>query len=176
MLFEINSEYIRSLFVFLMKILREMSCFVKIIMAMGFSLMFQSFLNGQEIKLMDNVQVMDYRGKGTSLATEAGVLASREGVLVIEVSGTDKALLSEILAQIKALHQKGYNRIGVILSDRYPEQKAPIVSFYVSAGLYAVINQPFPISVMAYKVYNIGNDAYEEYILPRISRSKGSGN
>jgi hypothetical protein len=145
-------------------------------MPMGFVFMFHSFLIGQEIKLMENVQVMDYRGKGTSLATEAGVLASKEGVLVIEVSGTDNALLSEILAQIKALQQKGYNRIGVILSDMYPDQEAPMVAFYVSAGLYAVINQPFPISVMAYKVYNIGNDAYEEYILPRLSRSKGLGN
>ena len=111
------------------------------------------------------VQKADFRGQRPQKATVAAVSASKHKTIVVLLRGADQKLLDEVEGNLKAIIRNGYQRIGLILSDNFPNEENPVLSIYADGKVYAVIDSPKADSKTSLSVYKFIIDAYQDSIV-----------
>jgi len=111
------------------------------------------------------VQKADFRGQRPQKATVAAVSASKHKTIVVLLRGADQKLLDEVEGNLKAIIRNGYQRIGLILSDNFPNEENPVLSIYAGGKVYAVLDSPTADSKTSLSVYKLIIDAYQKSIV-----------
>lgn len=128
-------------------------------------LLFCSISKGQSPdSTVVKVQKVDFRGQRPQKATVAAVSASKHKTIVVLLRGADQKLLDEVEGNLKAVIRNGYQRIGLILSDNFPNEEYPTISIYADGKVYAVIDSPKANSKTSLSVYKLIIDAYQDAI------------
>ena len=129
-------------------------------------LLFCSISKGQSPdSTVVKVQKVDFRGQRPQKATVAAVSASKHKTIVVLLRGANQKLLDEVEGNLKAAVRNGYQRIGLILSDNFPNEEYPTISIYADGKVYAVIDSPKVDSKTSLSVYKLIIDAYQDSIV-----------
>jgi hypothetical protein len=145
-----------------------------LIYILGFilSLAFLHPVYGQTVDSTDVVRTIDLTGKHPRSAMLSAVSASREDVIVVLIRGGDQDLVDKTKGQLKALVYNGYERIGLVISDKMQFELAPAVYIFSDGTIYAKIYNAKTESLLGWKIYNLVRDAYQDNILPKMRSSE----
>ena len=95
----------------------------------------------------------------------AAVSASKQKTIVILLRGADEKLLDEVEGNLKAVILNGYQRIGLILSDNFPDEDDPVLSIYAGGKIYAIVDSPKTDAKTSLSVYQLIIEAYQDSIV-----------
>ena len=139
-------------------------------------LIFNSTGNAQTPDASIEVKKADFRGQDSGNAIIAGLSASEEDVIVVLIRGGSDKLINKIEDNMKTIIRNGYVRIGLILSDLFPDEKDASVAVFSDGSTYAVINKAEEDTYNDWALYNLVRDAYEENIKPKLKSTVDSNN
>ena len=129
-------------------------------------LFFCPITNGQSPdSTIVKVQKADFRGQRPQKAMVAAVSASKQKTIVILLRGADEKLLDEVEGNLKAVILNGYQRIGLILSDNFPDEDDPVLSIYAGGKIYAIVDSPKTDAKTSLSVYQLIIEAYQDSIV-----------
>lgn len=123
-----------------------------------------------QITLAQTIQVkkIDFRGQRAQKAFVAAHSASKKEIIVIMVRGGSQALVEQTEKNIKGLIQSGYSRIGLVVSDRLPEDESPTIAILSKGFTYAAIENAHVSAKINLHFYQLVRDVYKEDILSQL--------
>ncbi|MBI1227786.1 MAG: hypothetical protein GC192_21305 [Bacteroidetes bacterium] len=122
------------------------------------------------------LQKADFRGQRPQGAIMAAVSASRQDVVIVFLQGCSDEMIAETEGNLKGLIRNGYTRLGLILSDSFPDEPMPIVAIFSIGLVYAEIHDAKVDAQTSSDVYKLVRDAYQEDILPKLKPETKSTN
>ncbi len=134
-------------------------------------LMFVCSLQAQEEGAPVEIPTLDMRGQPPIDATYAAIKSSEKDIVVVLIRGGSQELINNVTAKMKALYHMGYTRIGIILCDLDPGEVAPVLGIVADKAPYAVIKKAKNDTTTGWKIYNLVQDAYKEFILPKVTQN-----
>ncbi|MEO1263236.1 MAG: hypothetical protein AAFZ15_30780 [Bacteroidota bacterium] len=126
----------------------------------------------QEIDTTHQIRKVDFRGKGPDKAVVAALSASKEDVIVIVVRGGSTDLVENTENDIRTLINNGYDRIGLIHSDPFPDDQKGVIGIFSQGSTYAVLEDDGPDTFYDWAFYNLVIRAYEDDILSKVKGNR----
>ena len=114
------------------------------------------------------IPTLDMRDRSSTDATYIAIQESGNDVIVVLIRGGSEQLTTQTTGKMKALYHKGFTRIGIVLSDLNPGETSPVLGVIADKAPYAIIKKAKPDDITAWKIFNLVQDAYQEFVCPKV--------
>lgn len=134
--------------------------------------------NGSFAQNQDEIDIrtIDMRGQNPVSASLVAIKNSRNDVIVVQIRGGDQKLIEQTKGQLRALVQKGYDRLGIVLCDLKPGEIGAVIGIVADGTVFAAIKSAQVNAQTKLDTYRLVDEAYKEIVLPKLVESQRKKN